>query len=333
MKRILLLQLDGSQPNIALMRIAHYHNSLSDKVVFRLAPNLTSIQRQLGDSFDSVYASAIFERSRALCNEVLRIYPRAIVGGTGWDLNVTLEKFDIGQKLDYSIYPEYQHSIGFTQRGCRLRCEFCVVPRKEGGVTPGQTIHDIWRGDPYPRHILLLDNDFFGNPHWRDRVSELREGRFKVSFNQGINSRMISDEAAEALASLRFFDDQFKTRRLYTAWDNKQDEEVLFRGLDRLRKAKINPDHVMVYMLIGYWPGESDSDWLYRQKKIRDWGARPYPMPYNRNYLTVGFQRWVIGSYDKKISWADWKAANCRPEKLSQKIGKTPLPLFPSDQY
>src|ERR1700729_4591710 len=34
--------------------------------------------------------------------------------------------------LDYSIYPAFDASIGFTQRGCRLKCGFCVVPKKEG---------------------------------------------------------------------------------------------------------------------------------------------------------------------------------------------------------
>ena len=52
--------------------------------------------------------------------------------------------------LDYTLYPEYLHSIGFTQRGCRLHCPFCVVPRKEGRVQPVATIAAIWRGDPGP---------------------------------------------------------------------------------------------------------------------------------------------------------------------------------------
>ena len=52
------------------------------------------------------------------------------------------------EHYDYSIYgASFAASIGFTQRGCRLKCPFCVVPRKEGG---------IWRGEPYPRHLHLL---------------------------------------------------------------------------------------------------------------------------------------------------------------------------------
>src|SRR6266436_1647510 len=35
-------------------------------------------------------------------------------------------------KPDYSLYPKFTGSLGFTQRGCRLSCKFCVVPIKEG---------------------------------------------------------------------------------------------------------------------------------------------------------------------------------------------------------
>ena len=132
-----------------------------------------------------------------------RVFPDAIVGGT-YDTtdNRTIEQVlgtDNYEHYDYSIYPKFDGSIGFTQRGCRLKCGFCVVPKKEGAAREEQSIADLWRGEPYPRQILLLDNDFFGVPAWRTRVDELRAGAFRVCFSQGINARMISDEAAKAL--------------------------------------------------------------------------------------------------------------------------------------
>src|ERR1700679_2281967 len=57
-------------------------------------------------------------------------------------------------------------------------------------------------------------------------------------------------------------------------------------------------------MLIGYWPGETHADRDYRRARLREWGARPYPMPYVRTPELVGFQRWVIGAYDKRIARA-----------------------------
>jgi hypothetical protein len=72
--------------------------------------------------------------------------------------------------LDDALYPGYPHSIGFTQRGCRFYGPFCVVPRKEGRIQPVASIAAIWRGEPWPRNLLLLDNDFFGQPDWAQRV-------------------------------------------------------------------------------------------------------------------------------------------------------------------
>jgi hypothetical protein len=312
--KVLIFQLDGKIPNIALMRIAAHHRQRGDEVSFRWtgSPN-----RELWDNPDRVYASSIFEKSKSSVEIVRRDFPDAVIGGTGVSLSETVEAHGIEtQEQDYSIYPQWRQSIGFTQRGCRLKCSFCVVPRKEGAMRPERTIAEIWRGEPFPRELLLLDNDFFGQPNWRDRIREIQEGGFKVSFNQGINVRFITDESAEAIASVDYRADDMRAKRIYTAWDNKKDEQRLFDGLSRLTKHGIKPDHIMVYMLIGYWPGETDADWVYRQAKLREFGCRPYPMPFTRNKETVGFQRWCIGAYDKRVPWERWKKAGYEPRNL-----------------
>jgi len=331
--RVVLLQLDGKLPNLALMRLAAHHKAQGDEVELRQARTPGAVERELGDDFGRVYASLIFERTRSVVERLRQVYPGAIIGGTGWDLITTLEGHGVAEdtRPDYSLYPAFRQSMGFTQRGCRLRCPFCVVPRKEGVVRQAATIWDLWRGDGHSRELLLLDNDFFGQPGWRERVRELREGKFKVSFNQGINARMITPEAAEAIASIDYRDDGMKVRRIYTAWDSRRDEERLFAGLRLLVAAGVRPDSIMVYMLLGYWPGETEDDWLYRQGRLREFGARPYPMPFVRNHLTVGFQRWVVGAYDKRISWPEWKAARCEPRKLKPR-GRVSLPLFAEEK-
>lgn len=300
------------------MRIAAHHREAGDNVELRYAPRPDSVQKRLWDKHDRVYASLIFERTRPVADALLREYPSAIVGGTGWDVTSTLEDHGITTlKQDYSIYPAFRQSIGFSQRGCRLRCSFCVVPRKEGMVRDEQSIADIWRGPGHPKEIVLLDNDFFGAPSWKDRIAEIRGGGFRVSFNQGINARMLTDETAKAIASVDYRDDSMKVRRIYTAWDNAKDEERLFTGLNALVRHGVKPDHIMVYMLIGYWPGETHENRDHRRARLREFGARPYPMPFVRNSELVGFQRWVIGAYDKRISWGAWSNARYRPEKLA----------------
>ena len=316
----LLLQLDGKLPNVALMRIATHHRARGEDVELRRTGNTRSLERHFWDGHAKVYASLIFEQTRPVAERLLRARPGAIVGGTGWKIPLRLEDHGImTTDQDYSIYPRFRSSIGFLQRGCRLRCPFCVVPRKEGKIRPEQTVFKLWRGDPWPRELLLLDNDFFGNPQWRERVAEIRDGGFKVAFSQGINCRAIGDEEAEAIASVNYRDDGMTQRRIYTAWDNRKDETKLFHGLERLVSAGVRPQHIMVYMLIGYWPNESHADREHRRSGIRSFGALPYPMPFVRTAELVGFQRWVIGGYDKGIPWDEWTAAKYQPNKLKRR--------------
>ena len=109
------------------------------------------------------------------------------------------------------------------------------------------------------------------------RIAEIRDGRFAVSFTQGINARCLTDEAAEAIASVDYRNDSMDTRRIYTAWDNRGDEERLFAGLNRLVKYGVKPDHIMVYMLVGYWPAETQEDRDYRRRRLREFGRDPTP--------------------------------------------------------
>jgi hypothetical protein len=45
---------------------------------------------------------------------------------------------------------------------------------------------------------------------------EIREGGFKVCFNQGDQCRLFNDETAATLASVRYYDDDFRFRRIYS---------------------------------------------------------------------------------------------------------------------
>lgn len=311
-----LTQIDGKLPNLALMRLAGWHRERGDDVHFTRSPYRDMLEPEYG----AVYGSAIFDFSAERVARLRAEFPNAIVGGTysmppEGTLPITLELFDhsIPDALDYTDYPEFEPSIGYTQRGCRLKCKFCVVPRMEGKPRSVGTVPEIWRGPGHPKHLHLLDNDFFGQSReeWQTRLAEIREGKFKVCFNQGINIRMIDQEAAEALASVAYYDDGFKTQRLYTAWDNIGDEGAFLKGIATLERAGIPPRRVMAYMLIGYDRRETWDRLFYRHNKMVALGIRPYPMVYDagnpHRTIPLGntnqrighrtlaeFQRWVI---------------------------------------
>ena len=302
---IRLTQLDGKLPNLALMALSTYHKDRGGKCYFSKSPYRDLFEPE----FDVVYGSAIFTRSKNTQEIFKREFPNSVLAGTGTDSLITVEQLTGKENIkpDYSLYPWFKSSIGFSQRGCRLKCGFCVVPKKEGKVKDSQTINEIWRGKGHPREIHLLDNDFFGQPNWEAKCDEIEEGNFKICLNQGINVRLIHEAGANRLAKLKYYDDQFKTRRIYTAWDNAKDEKIFYRGINFLLNAGIRPGHIMVYMLVGYWPGETIEDVFYRFNKLKELKVLPYPMVYDEKNKTLKrFQRWVIRRYYQFVKWEDY---------------------------
>lgn len=322
--RVKLVQIDGSLPNLALMQLASWHRARGDEVAFT-----RDTHRDLFEpAFDRVYGSAIFSASAAKIARLRASYPDAIVGGTGSASNQTVEDV-VGEWAgrDYSLYPTYAPSLGFTQRGCRLSCKFCVVPTKEGRARSVAAIADIWRGGEHARKLHLLDNDFFGQPEeqWRARIAEIRRGDFKVCFNQGINVRAITDDAAAAIASVEYRDNEFSERRIYTAWDNLKDEAVFFAGVDRLERAGVKPRHVMAYMLVGYDKRETWERLWHRFNRMVERGIEPYPMVYDCRATDLEryrglkrFQRWVVTGLYRAVPFTDYDAGRKRRRNVEQ---------------
>jgi hypothetical protein len=316
--RIRLTQIDGSLPNLALMKLAHWHKARGDEVTFT-----HQAERDLfeGD-YDRVYGSAIFKFSSPKIARFLAAWPDAILGGTGTASQRTVED-EIGpyEHYDYSLYPAFEPSIGFTQRGCRLSCKFCVVPAKEGKARSTNRIAEIWRGAGHPKKLHLLDNDFFGAPEWRDRIAEIRDGEFRVCLNQGINVRHLSPEAAEALATVEYRDDRFSERRLYTAWDNLKDERVFFRGVAMLEAAGVPARHLRAYMLVGWDKNETWERIHHRFERMVERGIEPFPMVFDcratdpaRYRGLKQFQRWAITGLYRAVPFSQYDA-NAKRER------------------
>jgi len=306
--RIRIIQVDGNLPNLALMNISAIHQSRGDEVVYT-----KSTKRDVLDgSFDRVYASSIFKWSVKQRERVANAWGGAVIwGGTGSDETHTVGQV-VGSSpdLDYSHFQDFESSIGFSQRGCRLKCGFCVVPKKEGSVKSVKTIGEIWRGNGHKKQIILLDNDFFGQDMaaWKARLREAIDGKFKISFNQGLNVRLINQEACEWLSQVKYYDWKFKQRRIYTAWDNIGDEKIFFRGVGMMEKAGIAPNRIMAYMLIGYDPKETWDRLFYRYNKMVEMGISPYPMVYNNERKDLKkFQKWVVMRYAKFVPWEDFR--------------------------
>tara|TARA_R110000765_G_scaffold357691_2_gene447853 strand:+ start:840 stop:1781 length:942 start_codon:yes stop_codon:yes gene_type:complete len=303
---VALYDVDSKIPNLALMKVSRFHKDAGDEVVL--------YDPLWKDTYDKIYASKIFLFSDDSTLDAGRME----IGGTGWDVKSKLPPEIESGRPDYSLYG-YPHNIGFTMRGCRFRCKFCVVPEKEGKPYVENTIDYIWQQRDSD-FIMLLDNDFFGNPEWQARIDEIKANNLRVCFSQGLNIRIITDEQADALASVNFRDVKNKTKRVFFAWDQwgKGTERVIMEGINRVVGAGLKPYQMAFYVLIGF-NTTPDQD-VYRVEKLRDLGCDPYVMPYDKeDPYQKAFARWVNHkAIFKSVPWEDYSSGGWKPEQAKK---------------
>jgi len=308
--KIALFDVDSKIPNLALMKLSRFHRERGDSVVW--------FNPLWSGTYDHIYASKIFDYSSAagLDPEQMQI------GGTGWDKAVTLPPEIEALQPDYSLY-KYPHNIGFAMRGCRFRCKFCVVPEKEGQPYANNTIEEIWQQRDSD-FVVLLDNDFFGNPDWSARIKEIRDHDLRVSFSQGLNIRIITDEQAAALASVRFRNLKGTKKQVHFAWDQwgKGTEKLIDQGFARVTAAGIKPYQMAFFVLIG-WNTTEEQD-LYRINKLHRLGCDVFVMPYNRaDPYQKALTRWNNRYLWRSVPWSEYTYSEWRPRqrRLAQSAG------------
>jgi hypothetical protein len=295
-----LIQIDGELPNLALMKLAYHYKAIGAEVSFS-----HSVKRDLFEPvYDFVLASAIFQTSWKKIELLKDFYPNAIVGGTAVSKKRedTVENF-LGiapdyKYLDYSFYPEFEYSIGMTHLGCSSSCGFCCVGEKEGSNRPLSNINEIWRGEPYPKKLILLDNDFQNRLGWQSICQEIIDGNFEVAFIQGMNLRKLTDEHIDYFKQIKFRDKNFQKKRFYCAWDNEKDIKKIERGLHILEQANIQRSTVTPYFLCNYFRKGLTEDVWNRFLFMAERDLRPYAMIFEKWTLPPNddlkiFQNWV----------------------------------------
>ena len=282
-----------NMPNLALMKISAWHKKQGDEVEIYSPLFL--------DDYGKIYASKVFDFSDGSG----LIPEKMIIGGTGYDMQKKLPQEIECIQPDYSIF-NYPHSIGFTMRGCRLKCKFCVVPKKEGKPVSNNTIDEIWTQRD-SNFIVLLDNDFFGNPEWSLRIDEIVKYKLKVNFSQGLNIRNLKPEQAEAIASVKISNMHNTKKQVHFAWDDPRHEKLIHRGIARCIDAGLKPWQMAFYILIGYHSTEAED--LHRVNILREYGCDPYAMPFDKkDSYQNRFTRWVNHkAIFKTVPWHEYK--------------------------
>jgi hypothetical protein len=286
--RIGLIDFDGLQVNLALMKLSTHFKSQGAQVF------LNNFSRS---QVDEVYVSVLFEKNKRKAAKLAEIYSGIPVhfGGPGWDIGVYLPDHIENLKPDYSLYSVQDvysrlkgisskeslmdkaqtivdGGINFLYRGCIRDCLFCRVPKKEpGGMKKVNNLADII--NPRSNVVTILDNSPLAAPDFLDTITEIRERKLVVDFCQGIDVRLVTPEIAEALRSIRHL------RSVHYAWDLMPFEKMVLNGIATLSEF-IPRSKQMCFMLVGF-----DTTWEednYRFRKLVSEGVDPYVMLMNR---------------------------------------------------
>lgn len=196
MNRILLVDIDSTIPNLALMKISAYWKGQGASVGFAI------------EDPTHAYISCIFKKNREKaksCACFLQFqYPGIVIdiGGSGYSLSKVLPPYIESMGPDYDLYPDIDYALGFTTRGCIRQCPFCIVPEKEGKLTRVNTIDRIY--DPRFKKIKLMDNNILADmDNFREVARFCKERNLRLDISQGMDARLLDEESASLLAELR----------------------------------------------------------------------------------------------------------------------------------
>ena len=140
-----MIQVDGKMPNLALMKIAAYYRSRGDEVI-----------RYLSGDVDKAFISVIWPENKERALGISKFFNgNCTIGGSGYDYNIKLPD-DIEHMMPAYDLWNVDYSMGFTTRGCIRKCDFCIVPDKEGAIRPHSPFDEFVHPNPVSYTHLTL---------------------------------------------------------------------------------------------------------------------------------------------------------------------------------
>jgi hypothetical protein len=241
---VLLVDVDGRLPNLALMKLSRF---------FKAQGRVVALHRGIRflPRAETVLASCVFNTpvSARHVEVLLRHYGPALqLGGSGVDLRLRLEPEIEALAPDYSIYPELgDRAMGFLTRGCPFHCPFCVVPLKEGSPRQVSDLDGLLQGR---QKLILLDDNILAHPDALRLIEDLVRRGLAVNFNQTLDLRLLTPEAAALLRRLHCANSAFTRRNLYFSLNDTRHLDLM-RERYALLQARSN-DNVAFVCMYGF---------------------------------------------------------------------------------
>jgi radical SAM superfamily enzyme YgiQ (UPF0313 family) len=286
--KIGLIDVDGRNfPNLALMKLAAYHRQNGDTVEW-----VNHLEQ-----YGKVYQSKVFTFTPDVSTVVQA--EEIVKGGTGYKMYDEL--FCDDTEPDYSIYPQYPRAYGFLTRGCVRHCPWCIVPKKEGGIRAYRDIETVLQGR---KTAILMDNNVLALEHGLQQLERIINLKCKVDFNQGLDSRLVTNEIARLLSKINWI------RFIRFACDTTPAVEPLLKAIEKLNRYGVKNYRIFVYLLV-----KDVVDANERCKILKKLGVNPFAQTYrdyDKNILPTCEQKrfaWYVNQkvVFKATEWEDYK--------------------------
>lgn len=179
-------------PNLALMKLSAWHKLQGDTVEWY----------NPFDHYDKVYMAKVFNFTEDYRQWITNTH-QIEKGGTGYDLSKILP-IDIDRVIpDYDLYNiDKKLAYGFLTRGCPNKCKWCIVPQKEGKMTPYMDIEEV--AVNRRKNIILMDNNVLASDYGLQQIEKIVRLGLRVDFNQGLDARLVTDDIAKLLAKVKW---------------------------------------------------------------------------------------------------------------------------------
>ena len=275
-----LLDKGTRHPNLALMKISGYYKKENEVVLLDSYDDIPN--------YDKVFISKVFDFTKT---PDLSVYDNIEIGGTGF---FGIEAKDLPCEIehhmpDYHLYDKYieneiargvrpskfndykDGSIGFLTRGCFRKCPFCVNRKYDKPVKHSEIDEFL---DKDRKYIYFWDDNFLAYPKWKEELEKVKAVNKPFEFRQGLDIRLMTDEKAEMLNSMRYRGDWM------FAFDNIKDRDLIERKLKIWKKYC--KKQTRLYVLVAYDSQDVDDivNAFERIKILMKYGCIPYIMRY-----------------------------------------------------
>lgn len=292
-----LIDVDGHGfPNLALMKISAYHKRRGDYVEW---------YSPFTEHYDIVYMSKVFTHKPDYQYAIPNA-DKIEKGGTGYSLTKQLPpEIDMLQP-DYSIYPsiDKRTAYGFLTRGCPNKCQWCVVPKKEGFIRPYMDVDDI--AIDGRNKLILMDNNIIACDYGLQQIDKIISRRYRVDFNQAIDARLITDDVAKQLAKVRWLDGYIRL-----GCDTKPQVQACEEVIQKMLSGGYTGGFLLYTMLHGsieecydrvsYWRLKYASKVRCQAQPMLDFNKQHQNIPkWQQDMARWCNKRWIYGSCDFK---------------------------------